>query len=203
MLRTDVRSLVSQFRPAAGYTHRRTEFLPSTTNFINKFYIDFHRINNEFLMSMCHHVIRRLSHDIHRIKENKELEKRILLFMAMAESCAHTFVIFVRWAEHIKIPSTIFSSRILYSQSSSDNFAKFMPRRLIISHERSVNEYRNLNFLDAPSSVTIDIQKGRVYLQRIIIAGLASFWDKRRIRAADSHDEGAIRKNWISPSAIT
>lgn len=71
-----------------------------------------------------------------------------------------------------------------------------MPRRLIISHGRSVNEYRNLNFLDAPSSVTIDIQKGRVYLQRIIIAGLASFWDKRRrIRAANGHDEGAIRKN--------
>lgn len=100
--------------------------------------------------------------------------------MAMVESCAYTFVIFVRWPEHIKIPSTISSSRILYSQWSSDNSAKFMPRRLIISHGRSVNEYRNLNFLDAPSSVTIDIQKGRVYLQRIIIAGLASFWDKRR-----------------------
>jgi len=145
-------------------------------------------------------LVRRLSRDVHRMKgSNKELERRILLFMAM-ESCVHTFVIFVRWPEPIKILSTIFSSLILYSQSSSDNSAKFMPRHLIISHGRGVNEYRNLNFLDAPSSVTIDIQKGRVYLQRIIIVGLASFWDKRRrVWAADD----AIRKNWISPSAIT
>lgn len=45
--------------------------------------------------------------------------------------------------------------REYYSQSS----CKIHARRLIICRGRG-DEYRNLNFLDAPSSVTIDIQKG-------------------------------------------
>lgn len=50
------------------------------------------------------------------------------------------------------------------------------PRGVQLSFAESVNEYRNLNFLGVhpfSSSVTIDIQKGRVYSQRIIIAGYA------------------------------
>lgn len=192
MLRADVRFLVSQFGPAAaaGYTRSNTgrvsrncRISPSVNSTIN-FRVDFHP--DEYKLILGYQCAITLS-NVRRVKESDEGERRVLLFMATAERppSAHTFVISVRWPEHIKIPSTTFSSRILYSQSSSDNSAKFMPRRLIISHGRSVNEYRNLNFLGARSGVTIDIQKGRVYLQRIIIAGLANVWDKRRrIRAA-------------------